>query len=231
MRMNTACQCVSAIALFLAVELARPGQTLANPVDQPSGGLKLTVAKPVAAKPPERKPIVHQTGEPLSELAKRIVPHASEILAEPVEMALPPLGQVIVFLYEPPSDGPVDYTNYRGIVLVPEGGPGNYRQEALPPIREREGQFEFSIKSIFSADADGDGAPELCVLAGEYRLGSGEREVDITTVNKWSGKGFVNVDEDKIEQPLVGLHNAKSVRARLKMMLSNHPASANKTVR
>lgn len=231
--MNTGCQCFSAIALCLAA-LARPDQTLAeqNPVDQRSGSQKLTVAKAAGAKPPELRAIVHQAGEPLSELAKRLVPPGSEILAKPVEMALPPLGQVIVLLYEPPSDdGPVDHTNYRGIVLVPEGGSGNYRQEALPPIREREGQFEFSIKGIFSADADGDGAPELCVLAGEYRLGSGEREVDITTVNKWSGKGFVNVDEDKIEQPLVGLRNAKAVRARLKRMLLNHPASATKAVR
>jgi hypothetical protein len=35
------------------------------------------------------------------------------------------------------------------------------------------GLFEIEVKSVFAADADGDGSPELCVLSHYYRNGTG----------------------------------------------------------
>jgi hypothetical protein len=115
-------------------------------------------------------------------------------------------------------------------VLVPDGSPQSYRQESLPLSGDREGINDFSVRSVFAADADGDGLPELCVLSSVHEIGTRGPDYYSTDIYKWAGKGFIQ-GEREVEERLYRLPNAKAVRARLKKMLLNHPAGTTKAVR
>jgi hypothetical protein len=164
------------------------------------------------------EPVVRSAGETPEELAKRIVPSDATLSTRPVEVALPPLGKVIVVLFVPASPPGTSYSNYRGWVLVPDARPRSYRKENLPPLKSADGMIEYDVKAVFTADADGDGLPEICVLADVYRTGSGEDGHYSTDLYKWSSKSFVRADET-VRASLIDLPTAKDVRARLKKRL------------
>jgi hypothetical protein len=129
---------------------------------------------------------------------------------------------VVLVLYDVASDDPAvinDPSVYRGLVLVPNGSPGAYRIEMLPSQGAGTGILMYEVKSVFTADADGDGAPEICILSEIARAGTGDSKKPHTDTDlfKWSGSGFALVHQGD-DRPLHNLHNAKAVRARLKKM-------------
>jgi hypothetical protein len=140
------------------------------------------------------------------------VDDAAAVLRQPDE---PPENFAIVVLYLPQSDKHHHYSNYRGWVLVPGKDPGSYHKESLPPLEDSEGDNEYEVKSVFTADADGDSVRELCVLATVYRNGTGSEEYYGTEVYKWNGKAFVHTNP-AIRNRLLNLRTAAAVRARLK---------------
>jgi hypothetical protein len=145
--------------------------------------------------------------ETLPAYAKRILPSGAELASKAVELKLGALGNVSVILFMPNKDA----TNYTGWVLIPEASDArSYRKVVLPPLTVANGLFDIDVKSIFSADVDGDGNPELCVLSHYYRNGSGEEPYPATDCFRWSGKKFELVEASA---PLsVGLRTAKAVR-------------------
>jgi hypothetical protein len=166
----------------------------------------------------------HSSREPVADFANRILPEGAELATRPVEVDLPPLGKVVVVVFVPASSSGNLHTNYQGWILVPGSDGHTYRKETLPPLPNRDGQFEYSVKSVFTADADGDERPELCILSSLYENGSGKDAFYMTDVFKWSGKGFEHAD-DATDQLLLDLKNAKAVRARLKSRLQHGGAT------
>jgi hypothetical protein len=102
----------------------------------------------------------------------------------------------------------------------------------LPPITDGFGKLDYTIKSVFTADADGDGSPELCILSEVSEAGSGDggRPSFDTDIFKWSVGAFSLVQQSD-QRPLDGLRNAKAVRARLKKILLEHPGGITSTLR
>lgn len=138
-----------------------------------------------------------------------------EFATKPVELKLAPLGKVAVVLFRP-TDGS---SNYTGWVLVPDAAASDsYRKEALPELALANGLFEVEVKSIFAADADADPGQELCVIYSYYRSGSGEDGGYATEVYKWVRDQFVRLDA--AGDSVVGLRNAKQVRAKFGKQLS-----------
>ncbi len=147
-------------------------------------------------------------GESVQGYAERHLPAGNELASKPVDLELEPLGRVIVILFTPATEE----ANYTGWIMVPQGSDGRaYRKEVLPPLAEASGLFDIEVKSIFSADVDGDASPELCVLARFYRNGSGEKAYPATDCFRWTGKKFELVDA--VGPLSVGLKNAKAVRS------------------
>jgi hypothetical protein len=85
-----------------------------------------------------------------------------------------------------------------------------YKRVILPPLKVADGLFEIDVKSVFAADVDGDGSPDLCILSSYYRDGSGEKAYPATDCFAWTGSGFHLLDTAPMS---VGLKNAKAVRA------------------
>ena len=168
------------------------------------------------------KAIVRRPGEGVEELAGRILPPGASTLTKPLEMTFPPLGKVILILFETSPDAPRGQDSvdsiYTGWLLAPDGKPDTYRLEVLPPISEGLGRLDYDI--LFTADADGDRAPELCVLSEINEVGKGDagRPMYDTDIFKWSEGAFTLVKQND-KRPLFGLRNAKAVRARLKKVL------------
>jgi hypothetical protein len=153
--------------------------------------------------------------EPLVAFATRLLPAGMEIAAKPVELKLSPLGKVAVVLLRPTDSS----SNYTGWVLVPDpAAPDSYRKEALPELALANGLFEVEVKSIFAADADADPGQELCVIYSYYRTGSGEEGGYATEVYKWTRDRFARLDP--AGDSVVGLRNAKQVRAKFAKQLS-----------
>lgn len=146
-------------------------------------------------------------GESVPEYAQRLLPTGSELATRPVDLTLGSLGKVIVVLFTPANEE----ANYTGWVMVPQGTDGKaYRKAVLPPLTAASGLFDIEVKSIFSADVDGDGSPELCVLSRYYRNGSAEKAYPATDCFHSTGQAFELV---KASGPAtVGLSNAKAVR-------------------
>jgi hypothetical protein len=164
--------------------------------------------------------VIRQPGESPEQLAERILPSGAYSITKPLEFQLPPLGRVILILYEASSDDPSDANDpsvYRGWVLVPEGTPDAYRVEPLPSQPAGVGRLMYEVKSVFAADADRDGAPEICILSEIEEAGRGDsgRPFTDTDVFKWSGSGFKLLGQSD-NRPLYNLRNAAAVRARLK---------------
>src|SRR5436190_3456668 len=66
-----------------------------------------TPKKPIGErKAVHRKTIVRRPGEGIEALAERILPPGASTLTKPLEMTLPPLGKVILILFEASSDTP-----------------------------------------------------------------------------------------------------------------------------
>jgi Transposase zinc-binding domain len=153
---------VAAVALASALRPADAGQKLMQP--------KIAGQEPPAIPIPEkpigerkaihRKAIVRRPGEGVEELASRILPPGASTLTKPLEMTFPPLGKVILILFETSPDAPGGQDSvdsiYSGWLLAPDGKPDRYRLEVLPPIPEGSGRLEYDILSVFTADADGD---------------------------------------------------------------------------
>jgi hypothetical protein len=149
-----------------------------------------------------------------------VLPTGAHTITKSLELELPPLGRVVLVLYELDSEDPKDRADpsiYRGLVLIPEGRPANYRIEPLPSQPDGLGTLMYDVQSVFAADADGDGAPELCILSEITEVGAGDngRPHTDTDLFKWSGSGFVLVRQSD-KRPLYNLRDAKTVRARLK---------------
>ncbi len=164
--------------------------------------------------------VIRQPGESPEHVAERILPSGADSITKALEFQLPPLGRVILILYEASSDDPSDVNDpsvYRGWVLVPEGTPDAYRVEPLPSQPGGVGRLMYEVKSVFAADADGDGAPEICILSEIEEAGSGDRRRPFTDTDvfKWSGSGFKLLEQSD-NRPLYNLRNAAAVRARLK---------------
>ena len=102
----------------------------------------------------------------------------------------------------------------------------------LPAISAGSGRLDYDILSVFTADTDGDGAPELCVLSEINEVGKGDagRPMYDTDIFKWSMGAFTLVKQDD-KRPLFGLRNAKAVRARLNKILLGNPAGAKSPLR
>jgi hypothetical protein len=222
---------VAAVALGSACRRADAGPKVTEP--KMVGQQQPAVVTPEKAigepKAVHRKTIVRRPGEGVEALAERILPPSASTLTKPLEMTFPPLGKVILILFEASPDAPggqdgVD-SIYTGWLLTPDGKPDSYRVEVLPPISEGAGRLEYDILSVFTADADGDGAPELCVLSEINEVGKGDagRPMYDTDVFKWSAGAFTLVQQGD-KRPLFGLRNAKAVRARLKKIPLAHPA-------
>lgn len=170
----------------------------------------------------DRKNITRRPEESLEQLGARVIPPGAHTITSPLELELPPLGQVVLVLYELDSDdlkALADPSIYRGIVLVPDGQPKDYRMEALPSQPNGFGTLMYDVKSVFAADADGDGAPELCILSDITEVGAGDsgRPHTDTDIFKWSRSGFTLMPQSD-RRPLYNLRDAKAVRARLKKL-------------
>ena len=166
------------------------------------------------------KTVLRQPGETPEQLAARLLPPGATTITTPLEFEMPPLGKVVLVLYQAGSDDPVvvsDPSVYRGLVLVPDGQSGSYRIEPLPRQKDGAATLMYEVKSVFTADADADGAPELCVLSEITEAGTGDSGKPHTDTDlfKWSGSGFTLVEQGD-KRPLYNLRNAKAVRARLK---------------
>lgn len=164
--------------------------------------------------------VVRLPDQSAEQLATRALPPGADTITKPLELDLPPLGKVILVLYEVASDDPAivnDPSVYRGLVLVPDGRPGAYRIERLPSQKEGAGTLMYDVLSVFAADADGDGAPELCILSEITAAGAGDRGKSHTDTDlfRWSGSAFTLVDQGD-KRPLYNLRCAKDVRTRLK---------------
>lgn len=220
---------VAPLALGPACRPADAGQKVVEPKTAAHQPPVVAVAEKPNGERREvlRKATVRRPGEGLEALTDRIMPPGASTLTKPLEMMFPPLGKVILILFEPRSDAPsgpdgVD-SIYTGWLLAPDGKPDSYRVEVLPPISEGVGRLDYDILSVFTADADGDGAPELCVLSEINEVGKGDagRPMYDTDIFKWSAGAFTLVKQDD-KRPLFGLRNAKAVRARLKKILLGH---------
>ena len=159
--------------------------------------------------------IVRKPGEKPDQLAARILPAGAETITKPLEFELGPLGTVVLVLYQVSPDDPVfinDPSVYRGLVLIPSGKQDNYRIQPLPSQSAGAGVLMYEVKSVFAADADGDGSPELCILSDTREAGDTGRSHTDTDIFKWSGSGFKLVEQDD-SRPLSDLRTAKAVRA------------------
>lgn len=147
-------------------------------------------------------------GESVTSYAGRLLPAGAELASTAVDLKLGTLGKVIVILFSPPEK----VANYTGWVMVPTGpAPASYRKVVLPPLTAAEGLFDIEVKSIFAANVDADGDPELCVLSQYYRNGSAEKAYPATDCFRWSGDRFELIDASGPKT--VGLGNAKEVRS------------------
>ena len=185
--------------------------------DAPSGAPTHPVDQKPASAHAGRRVIVREPGEELEQLAARILPAGANTITKPLEFEFAPLGRVILVLYELASDDPTDVSDpsvYRGTVLVPNGQPGAYRTESLPSQKDGLATLMYEVQSVFGADADGDGTPELCILSAITETGGGKSFTD-TDLFKWSGSRFTAVKQSD-KRPLYNLRTAKEVRARLK---------------
>lgn len=166
------------------------------------------------------KTVARRPGETAEQLAARVVPAGGDTITKPLEFELPPLGKVILVLYQVGSDDPTlvsDPSVYRGIVLVPEQKTGLYRMEPLPSQKEGAATLMYDVKSVFLANAGGDGAPDLCILSEISEAGESAKPHMDTDLFRWSGSAFTLVDQGD-RRPLYNLRNARAVRARLKQM-------------
>ena len=162
--------------------------------------------------------IVRTTGETPEHLSVRVLPKGAQTIATPLEFEFQPLGKIVLVLYQMGRDDPRDENDpsvYRGRVLVPSGTPKTYRIEELPSMKEGAGTLMYENKSVFAADADGDGLPELCVLSEITEVGTAGRSYTDTDIFKWSGTKFRLVKQGD-NRPLYNLRTAKAVRAQLK---------------
>ena len=147
-------------------------------------------------------------GESVAAYAERLLPPGRELAGKPVEIKLGPLGNVIVVLFRPAGEE----ANYTGWIMVPRGSDARaYRKEILPPLTTASGLFDIEVKSIFSADVDRNGSPDLCVLSQYYRNGSAEKAYPATDCFGWSGQKFELMPASA--PGTVGLRNAKAVRS------------------
>ena len=184
--------------------------------------LPLHASGPSGSRGAGPKTIVRQPDEPPEHFATRVLPTGAETITKPLEFELPPLGKVVLVLYDVASDDPAgmnDPSVYRGMVLVPNRTTGTYRIEMLPSQAAGAGILMYEVKSVFTADADGDGAPDICILSEITEAGTGDSKAPHTDTDlfKWSGSGFADVHQGD-NRPLYNLRNAKAVRARLKKM-------------
>jgi hypothetical protein len=168
------------------------------------------------------KTVTRRPAETPEQLGARVLPSGAQTITPPVEFELPPLGKVVLVLYDLDSADPAvlaDPSIYRGIVLVPDVKPATYRIERLPSLAAGFGTLMYEVKSVFAADADGDGAPEICILSEIAEVGAGDsgRAHTDTDLFKWTGSAFVLMRQSD-KRPLYNLPDAKAVRARLKRL-------------
>lgn len=211
------------IGLFALPVCAASPTSLRLPESTQSATQRFAPAEPAAptgtgvkvSKTVERRP-----GESLQQLAARILPAGAETIDKPVELRLPPLGKVIVILYQNASEDPSvvrDPSVYRGWILIPAASPSSYRVEPLPSLTDGAATLMYQVKSVFAADVDRDGASELCILSEITEVGAGDRGTPHTDTDlfKWSGTHFAVIKQGD-RRPLYNLRDVKAVRARLK---------------
>jgi hypothetical protein len=174
----------------------------------------LAASTPVSVAPAsEANLLVRKPNESVATFGRRVLPKGARLKTKPVEVQLPPFGKVVLVLHLPEKE----LNNYEGWVLVPLGGGSRstYRKNVLPEVSSPDSGDEYTIRSVFSADVDHDGRPELCVLSSVYHTGSGDEPAYLTDAYKWKGDKFVLLDETHTAD-LRDLRTAKAVRDRLK---------------
>ncbi len=151
--------------------------------------------------------LARRTAETTQAFAKRLLPPQAELSAKPVAVKLGPLGKVVVVLFLPNQDA----SNYRGWVLAPQAQEGLwYKKIPLPPLTVADGRFSIEVMSIFAADVDADGSPELCVLSRYHEYGSRD-DADLSTdCFRWNQDHFDLLVDSGIKS--LGLKNARAVR-------------------
>ena len=130
------------------------------------------------------------------------------LAAKPVDLTLGGLGKVIVVLFRPEGDT----FNYSGWLMVPASSDSlSYRRLLLPRSDAGQGRVGIDVKSIFSADVDSDGEPELCILSQEYEYGTGDAPYFATDCYHRTRDTLELIEA--LAPLSIGLKNAKAVRA------------------
>ena len=152
--------------------------------------------------------LARHPGEPVSSYGKRLLPRGMTLAAKPVDLTLGGLGKVIVVLFRPEGDT----FNYSGWLMVPASSDSlSYRRLLLPRSDAGQGRVGIDVKSIFSADVDSDGEPELCILSQEYEYGTGDAPYFATDCYHRTGDTLELIEA--LAPLSIGLKNAKAVRA------------------
>lgn len=151
--------------------------------------------------------LAKRPGESSEAFGTRLLPSGAELSSKPADVNLGPLGKVVVILFRPKQNS-FNYTGW--ILLPPSSGSQSYKKSTLPPLSIADGRFSVEVKSIFAADVDADGAPDLCVLAQFHEFGTREGYLS-TDCFRWKQGHFYLIDE--AGEKTLGLKNAKAVRA------------------
>jgi hypothetical protein len=160
--------------------------------------------------------LARHPGESVSSYGKRVLPRGMELAAKPVALSLGGLGKVIVILFRPEGDT----FNYSGWLLAPASPDSlSYRKLRLPRSDAGQGRVGIEVKSIFSADVDADGEPDLCVLSHEYEYGTGDAPYFATDCYHRTGDRLELIEA--LAPLSIGLKNAKAVRAHF----AKHPVT------
>jgi hypothetical protein len=164
----------------------------------------LTLASHAA---PADEDLARRPGESTDAFGTRVLPPGATLSSKPIDVSLGPLSKVVVVLFRPMQNS----FNYTGWVLLPPSdGAQDYKKSVLPPLAIADGRFSVEVNSIFAADVDADGVPELCILAQCHEFGT--REAYLSTDCFRSNRGRFDLVPEAGDGTL-GLRNAKAVRA------------------
>ncbi len=156
--------------------------------------------------------INRKAGEALESFAKRIIPPKTDLVHTVVEGKFGGFAKAIVLFFDNTDKLSAGFTGW----VLALNADGSYKKYVLPKIEAIPGQFEFSVNSVFFANADKDAQLELIVLYEQYRNGSGEDPFKGAFVYDWEANGFVSLST--VEAKLNKLATAKAVRLKLKAL-------------
>jgi hypothetical protein len=156
--------------------------------------------------------IKRKPGESLQVFAKRIIPPKTDLVHTVIEGKFGGFANAVVLFFDNTDKLSAGFTGW----VLALNADGSYKKYILPAIEAIPGQFEFSINSVFFANADKDPQLELIVLYEQYRNGTGEDPFHAAFVYHWDGNAFVSLRN--VEPKLNKLTTAKAVRMKLKAL-------------